>query len=89
MSESQRQATQRPEEPGSAGELQPLAVSSVTVVRWGLLAWAVALVVTLAVPALHQGDRSWWPWTCVGGLAVGALGYVYVRRGRGNAAGAA
>jgi membrane protease YdiL (CAAX protease family) len=50
--------------------------------------WLVALVVSLLVPALHQGDRSWWPWTCVAGIGGGALALLYVRRGRGNAAGA-
>jgi hypothetical protein len=67
-------------------ELQPLAVSTSRVVLWGIAAWVVALVVTLAVPALHQGDRDWWPWCCVAGVVLGLLGYSYVRRGRGNAA---
>ncbi|MCA0437993.1 MAG: DUF2530 domain-containing protein [Actinobacteria bacterium] len=48
--------------------------------------WALALIVTLLVPALHTGERSWWPWCCIIGLALGALGYGYLRRGRGNAA---
>lgn len=52
----------------------------------GMILWAVALVVVLAVPTLRTGDRDWWPWACVSGLAVGALGWVYLRRGRGNAA---
>ena len=47
--------------------------------------WLVALVVTLVVPALHEGDRDWWPWTCVAGLVLGAMGWAYLRRGRGNA----
>lgn len=53
-----------------------------------LAGWALALAVILAVPSLHQGDRDWWPWTCVAGLVLGALGYLYLRRGRGNAASA-
>lgn len=69
-------------------ELQPLAVSSATVTLWGLVCWVVALVATLVVPSLHQGDRHWWPWTCVAAIAIGSLGYGYVRRGRGNAASA-
>ena len=44
------------------------------------------LIVTLAVPALHEGDRHWWPWCCVAGIVLGLIGYSYVRRGRGNAA---
>ena len=54
---------------------------------WGQLAlWARGAVV-LAVPSLHEGERDWWPWTCVTGLVLGASA-LYVRRGRGNAAGA-
>lgn len=61
-------------------------VRSDRVAAAGMILWAVALVVVLAVPPLRTGDRDWWPWACVSGLAVGALGWVYLRRGRGNAA---
>ena len=54
----------------------------------GLIGWMIALVVILAVPALHTGERSWWPWCAVAGLGLGLLGYGYLRRGRGNASGA-
>jgi len=74
--------------PDPAQELQPLAVSTARVVVWGELAWVVALVVILAVPSLHQGERDWWPWVPVGGIVLGLIGFSYVRRGRGNAAGA-
>ena len=67
---------------------QPVAVDTARIVLAGLACWAVALVVVLAVPALHTGERDWWPWTCVAGLVLGLLGLAYVRRGRGNAAGA-
>lgn len=66
-------------------EPQPLPWRTTRVVLWGIGLWALALVVTLAVPALHTGDRSWWPWCCVAGIVLGLLGYSYVRRGRGNA----
>jgi hypothetical protein len=69
-------------------ELQPLAVSTPRVVLWGELAWVVALAVILAVPSLHEGERDWWPWVPVAGLVLGLIGFSYVRRGRGNAAGA-
>lgn len=52
----------------------------------GIGVWAVALVITLAVPALNEDGRDWWPWSCVAGIVLGLLGYAYVRRGRGNAA---
>ena len=83
MSESQGRAR-----PGTDEELKPLAVSTTRVVLWGELAWVVALVVTLVVPELHEGDRDWWPWVPVVGIVLGLVGLSYVRRGRGNAAGA-
>lgn len=64
-----------------------MPVKTVTVIKVGMAVWAVALVVTLVVPALREGDRHWWPWTAVAGLVLGTLGYLYVRRGRGNAEG--
>jgi Protein of unknown function (DUF2530) len=67
---------------------QPVAVDTWRIILAGLACWAVALVVVLAVPDLHAGRRDWWPWACVTGLILGGLGLVYVRRGRGSAAGA-
>ncbi len=66
--------------------LEPLPVPMARIIEVGLAVWVVALVVVLVVPALHEGGRSWWPWCCVAGLGLGALGWVYLRRGRGNAA---
>jgi H+/Cl- antiporter ClcA len=73
------------ESPTELSELQPLSVSTGRIVLCGIAAWVVALVVTLVVPALHEGDRDWWPWCCVAGIVLGFAGYGYVRRGRGNA----
>lgn len=70
-----------------APQYPPLPVRTATVIKVGVVVWAIALVVTLVVPALHEADRSWWPWTCVAGMTLGVVGYLYVRRGRGNAAG--
>lgn len=70
-----------------APQYPPLPVKSSTVIKIGILAWAIALAVTLAVPDLRTGERSWWPWACVAGMALGIVGYLYVRRGRGNATG--
>lgn len=66
-------------------ELQPLHVPTRRIVIWGLAAWVIALIATVAIPPLHSGDRAWWPWACVSGLVLGSLGYAYVARGRGNA----
>lgn len=65
---------------------EPLRWPATQVLRPLVALWAAALLITLVVPALHTDERSWWPWCCVAGLTLGALGYVYVRRGRGNAA---
>ena len=64
---------------------QPLHLDTARVILGGIAVWALALVVTLLVPALHEGDRHWWPWTCVAGIVLGFMGWAYVRRGRGNA----
>jgi hypothetical protein len=66
----------------------PLASDTARILEIGMALWFVALVVSLLVPVLHQGDKAWWPWTCVAGIAGGALALIYVRRGRGNAEGA-
>lgn len=65
----------------------PMPVRTVTVIKVGMAIWAVVLLATILVPSLHEGDRHWWPWTAVAGLVLGLLGYLYVRRGRGNAQG--
>ena len=72
--------------PVSPEEPQPLAVDTTRLLEIGIALWGFALMVTLFVPALHQANRSWWPWACVAGIVGGALALLYVRRGRGNAA---
>lgn len=72
----------------TSGPLAPAQVDTARIVVAGTAIWAVALVVTLVVPALRTGERSWWPWTCATGVLLGLAGLAYVTRGRGNAAGA-
>jgi len=76
-------------EPTTPEQIAPLPVPMLRIIEVGLAAWVVALVVILAVPALHEGDRDWWPWTCVAGFVLGVIGWVYVWRGRCNASDAA
>jgi hypothetical protein len=71
---------------GTAAPVEPLEVPARRIVGAGMLLWAVALVVTLVVPSFHTGDRSWWPWTCVTGFALGAFAWWYVGRGHTDAA---
>lgn len=79
-----------PEEPAapSADDLLPVKVDVLRVVGTGVVLWVIALVLTLVIPALHRDGRDWWPWTCVAGAVLGSIGWVYVRRGRGNASAA-
>jgi Protein of unknown function (DUF2530) len=43
-------------------------------------AWAVALIVLVAIrPDIPAPDR-WWIWTCVTGLGLGVFGLLYVPR---------
>ncbi|WP_404384926.1 DUF2530 domain-containing protein [Knoellia locipacati] len=65
--------------------IRAMQVPTQRIIAIGLVLWAVALVVMLLVPALHEGERSWWPWGCVAGFVLGSIGLAYVRRGRGNA----
>lgn len=73
---------------GPSAPVSTIQLSATRIAAGGTLLWLLALVVTLVVPALHSGERSWWPWTCVTGVVLGIFAYTYVRRGRGNATGA-
>jgi len=72
----------------SADDLLPVKVDVLRVLEIGVGCWVLALVLTLVIPALHGDEHHWWPWTCVCGILGGVAGWVYVRRGRGNAAAA-
>ncbi|KRE60605.1 DUF2530 domain-containing protein [Nostocoides sp. Soil756] len=73
---------------GESAPVDPPSVPARSIALVGTGAWVLALVVCLLVPALHTGARSWWPWACVTGIALGVFAWAYIRRGRGNAAGA-
>ncbi|WP_205859457.1 DUF2530 domain-containing protein [Phycicoccus flavus] len=73
---------------GESAPVDPPVVPTRTIALVGTALWVLALAVTLVVPALHTGERDWWPWACVSGIALGVFAWWYVRRGRGNAAGA-
>lgn len=73
---------------GESAPVDPPHVPARGIALVGTAAWVVALVVSLLVPALHTGARSWWPWACLTGIALGVFAWGYIRRGRGNAAGA-
>ena len=60
--------------------MAPLPVPMRPIIGVGTGLWVLALVVSLVVPALHTGDRSWWPWACIAGIALGAFAWWYVGR---------
>lgn len=64
-------------------EPEPEPVHMFRILVVGCTAWAAGLVVTLLVPALHQGERWAWPRVCLAGLGLGLLGLALVRKGIG------
>ena len=67
----------------------PLEANDRQVTVVGTVAWAVALVVTLALREQIPAGSRWWIWTCVVGVAMGlfALWYVpYFKRARARKA---
>jgi hypothetical protein len=72
--------------PASPPELEPFHVDLPRLVSIGTAAWLVALVLTVAIPALHRDERDWWPWAALSGVLLGVVGLAYIRIGRGNIA---
>ncbi|GMA20704.1 DUF2530 domain-containing protein [Arsenicicoccus piscis] len=58
--------------------IEPATVDMPRVILGGIAVWTIGLLITLAVPALHDGGRAWWPWACVAGVVLGLLGLAYV-----------
>ena len=66
-------STRRPAPP-------PLEANDQLVTAVITAAWAVALVVLLAVRSELPPDSRWWIWTCAFGTAAGLFGLWYVPR---------
>jgi drug/metabolite transporter (DMT)-like permease len=67
----------------------PLEANERLVTWAGIAAWAVALIVLLAVREHIPPSDRWWIWTCVAGIGLGvfALFYIpYLHRSRERAA---
>ena len=59
----------------------PLETDDVRIVLVGTVAWAVALVVLLALRVLDAAEvRDWWLGMCAYGIALGLFGARYCRR---------
>ncbi|MBR8742699.1 DUF2530 domain-containing protein [Nocardiopsis sp. MG754419] len=46
----------------------------------GIAAWAVALVVLLALGDTLPDSERWWIGVCVTGIALGVFGFLYIPR---------
>ena len=58
----------------------PLEANDRRVTIVGTVAWAVALVVTLALRDQIPASSRWWIWTCVAGVCMGLFALWYVPR---------
>jgi Protein of unknown function (DUF2530) len=58
----------------------PLEANDKLVTVVGTAAWAVALVVLLALRDQIPAGQRWWIWTCATGLAMGLFAWWYVPR---------
>ena len=62
---------------------EPLRTDDVTAVTVGTVAWAVLLVVLLAMYGrLEDGGRESWVWIAAAGFGLGLVGIRHVRRRR-------
>lgn len=50
------------------------------IVTWLTAGWAVALVLSLALPALREPGHEWWPWSAACGMALGVAWLATARR---------
>jgi hypothetical protein len=57
---------------------EPVKVNARTAVVVGLVGWTVALAVFLLAPATVPQGKSWWPVTCVFGIALGIFAWFKV-----------
>jgi Na+/melibiose symporter-like transporter len=67
----------------------PLEANDRRVTIVGTVAWAIALVVVVALYGRIPASDRWWVWTCVAGVCMGlfALWYVpYFKRARARKA---
>lgn len=62
----------------------PIKTSTITAI--GTALFGLALILTLVIAQWHSGENRWYPWAAGAGFALGLLGLLYLRRGRGNAA---
>lgn len=66
---------------------EPLDVDGIRGVGIGIGLWAAAglLLLVFFRDDLAASGSAWWLWTCVAGVGLGLLGWVYCRRRRDRA----
>jgi len=58
----------------------PLEGNDRIITATGTIAWAVALIVLLALGHHLPPSSRWWLWTCAVGVGLGVFGLLYVPR---------
>jgi hypothetical protein len=58
----------------------PLEANAPLVTWVGIAAWAVALIVLVAVREHIPPSDRWWIWTCVTGIGLGVFALLYIPR---------
>jgi len=56
----------------------PLEGNDLAITATVTVAWAIALVVLLAVRHALPPSQHWWIWTCLTGFGLGLFGLLYV-----------
>jgi len=66
-------------------QVEPLDVDGVRTIGFGSVLWVVTFVALLPfLPALRDGGRLWWLWTCLAGFGLGLVGWEYCRLRRAH-----
>lgn len=66
---------------GGTRQLEPMEVDLGRIVLIGTVLYAIVAVILLPMQnALRHDGHERWPWIAVSGVALGLLGYVYVKR---------
>ena len=68
----------------------PIEGNDLVITLTGTVAWAVALIVLVALRDSLPASSRWWIWTCAVGFGLGLFGLAYVphlKRSRARSAG--
>lgn len=87
ISATERELAAAEQEVHELSTAEPLDVDGIRSVGVGIAMWAVAGLVLLLLyrDDLAASGSQWWLWTCLAGVGLGLLGWVYCRRRRDHA----